>query len=224
MGTPQNDTWAGWAISSFTNKIATANGEMQPKPGPAKMDPRAARPSSVPPITDANRPASKVASASQLHRQAVTGPSQPVLIRTSTDQFFGDAQEEDDEIDDAWGNMDEDSFFDAPTQHKSTATLANSVTPAAFDDGGEPDFEGWLKAQAQAKAKPPLPKGLSKSSNSSNGRQDAARSITAGQAGPLSSRRIANTTSAILKNPLTKAIDTKPKELTADDEWGDAWD
>ncbi|KAF2086151.1 ARM repeat-containing protein [Saccharata proteae CBS 121410] len=33
IGTPQNDTsWAGWAISSFTNKITAATGEIEPNP------------------------------------------------------------------------------------------------------------------------------------------------------------------------------------------------
>ncbi|KAF1354904.1 armadillo-type protein [Delphinella strobiligena] len=48
MSTPQNDsTWTGWAISSFTNKLAGANGDIQPKgndAGSANQE----RPTSVP--------------------------------------------------------------------------------------------------------------------------------------------------------------------------------
>ena len=112
--------------------------------------------------------------------------------------------------------MAEDSFFDAPTEAKPSP-----VPPTMFDDGGEPDFEGWLKAQAQANA--PLPKGLAKpSANVSNGRQAVTRTISLGSASAgVGAKKLASTV-AKPKSATTKAISTKPKEL--DDGWGDAWD
>ena len=218
MGTPQNDTsWAGWAISSFTNKIATASGEMQSKS--TSQVPRIAatngRPSSVPTVADTARPAIAISSTPNLHKQALSKPSAPVFTRTSTDQFFADAQEEDDELDDAWGDMAEDSFFDAPSEK------VEPTVPSAFDDGGEPDFEGWLNAQAQAKSKPkgPLPKGLAKPSITSNGRPPAVKSTTTGSVGSGAGARQL----ATVGKPKAKVIDTKPKEEAGDD-WGDAWD
>ncbi|CAI4215388.1 unnamed protein product [Parascedosporium putredinis] len=70
MGTPQPSEsaaagWAGWAISSFTNKLSTAAGEIQangatsPKPIPP----------GPPPVKSAHQ-----SSASTLHRQAVKSP------------------------------------------------------------------------------------------------------------------------------------------------------
>ena len=221
MSTPQNDTsWAGWAISSFTNKIATASGEMQSKP--TLQAPRTTsangRPSLVPPVTDTTRPAIIASSASSLHRQALSKPSTPVLTRTSTDQFFSNAQDEDDELDDAWGDMAEDSFFDAPSENLKPA-------PTSFDDGGEPDFEGWLNTQAQAKSKPkwPLPKGLAKpASSTSNGRPPAIKSTTTGSVGSgAGAKKLAATVKP--KAVPAKVIDTKPKEEEAGDDWGDAW-
>ena len=220
MGTPQNDTsWAGWAISSFTNKIASASGDMQSKPNGAPVSaPRETRPSSVPPDTTRSAPISS--SASTLHRQALKPPSAPVFTRTTTDQFFGDAQAEDDELDEAWGNLDEDSFFDAPSDLRP-------LEPAStFDDGGEPDFAGWLSAQSQAKSKAPLPKGLTKASNTINGPLAKARVTTTGSVGSGSgAMKLGTTTPAVRPKAVApQRIDMKPKETLGDDEWGDAWD
>ena len=221
MGTPQNDTpgWAGWAISSFTNKLATASGDMQSKavkPQEAKSD----RSSSVPPAADSSRPALS-ASASILHRQALTGTSTPTRVPTPTEQYFKNPIEDNEDISEAWGELAEDSFFDAPAEAQPSP--APSIS---FDDGGEPDFEGWLKAQAQAKSKAPLPKGLAKVSanvsNISNGRQAVTRTTTTGSVGAgVGAKRLASSV-AKPKPATSKAITTKPKE--ADDDWGDAWD
>lgn len=226
IGTLQNDTgWAGWAISSFTNKLATANGDMQAKSSTPPTGPSPARSSSVPPSTDSSRRAFAAASASQLHRQAVTGEAAPVLTRTSTGQFFADAQEEDDEVDEAWGDMADESFFDAPVQQKPAVEPKASAPAAFIDNGGEPDFEGWLKAQSQAKMKAPLPKELSKPSGLTNGRHIATRSTTTGHVGSGSgAKKLASTAGTVSKISTAKALDTKPKELADDDDWGDAWD
>lgn len=234
-GVSQNDTsWSGWAISSFTNKLAAASGEMQSKPSApqSRGSSNDGRPSTAPPVAaDIARIPQSGTSASKLHRQAQVGTSTtaPVLTRTSTDQFFRDAQDEDDEIDDAWGDMDEEPFFDMPSEEPN-ATPQPSI--AAFDDGGEPDFEGWLKAQAQAKSKAPLPKGLAKSSTQNT----ASTQITTNRPAKATAR---STTTATLgsgagaqklasrtvkpKLAAAKAINTKPEQGAADDDWGDAW-
>ncbi|KAI4259379.1 MAG: hypothetical protein LQ352_000788 [Teloschistes flavicans] len=224
IGTPQNDTgWAGWAISSFTNKLATASGEMQPKLSGANSIPT--RPSSVPPTAHPSRLAPTAIPVPNLHHEAVKGFPAPVLTRTSTDQFFGDAQEEDDEIDEAWGNLGEDSISNAFMQQQPVAESGASIPSTNFNDGGEPDFEGWLKAQAQAKSKAPLPKGLSKPTNLTNGRQSVIRSSTTGHVGSgTSAKQIANTTIPATNTLGGSAIDTRPKEPSGDDDWGDAWD
>ena len=220
MGTPQNDTsgWAGWAISSFTNKIATASGDMQSKvanPQQSKSD----RSSSVPLATESSRPTFS-ASVSTLHRQAVTSTSTPARVPTPTEQYFKDPIDDDEDIDEAWGEFAEDTSFDTPAEAK-----ADPPPLSSFDDGGEPDFEGWLKAQAQAKSKAPLPKGFAKPStivsSVSNGRQAVTRSTTTGSVGTgVGAKKLASTVAK--PNSATKTISTKPKE--ADDDWGDAWD
>ncbi|KAL8961582.1 MAG: hypothetical protein Q9193_001887 [Seirophora villosa] len=224
--TPQNDIgWAGWAVSSFTNKHATANGDIQTQSGNLQVSSGLGRPSSVSPRTDTGQPAFAAASASQLDRQVVTGPLAPVLIRTSTDQFFGEAQEEDDEVDEAWGDMADESFFDAPGQPPPVVDPEALAPTALIDDKGEPDFEGWLRAQSQAKTKTPLPKGLIKPSGRSGGRQVATRSTTTGPVGSGSSTKKLASTATASRSAAAQAIDTQPKEPSpADDDWGDAWD
>ena len=212
IGTPQNGNagWAGWAISSFTNKLATASGDMQSKaanPQPLKND----RSSSMPPAAESSRPS---ASASTLHRQAVTGTSTPAPIRTPPpEHLFSNPLEDDQDVDEAWGEMAEDNFFDAPSE-----SMSATAHPVNFDDGGEPDFEGWLNAQAQAKSKAPLPKGLTKPSG-------PARTTVTGSVGSgAGAKKLASTPAKPKQPPVTKTISTKPKEAAADDDWGDAWD
>ena len=219
MGTLHNDTpgWAGWAISSFTNKLATASGDMQSKAAKPQLG-ESDRSLSVPRVANSSRhPIS--ASASTLDRHAVTGTSNPARVPTPAEQNSKISFEVDEGIDEAWGELAEDTSFAAPT----TEAKPNPALPISFDDGGEPDFEGWLKAQAQAKSKAPLPKGLAKpSANVGNGRQAVTRTITTGSVGSGAGAKKLTGTVAKSKSATTKAIDTKPKQ--ADDDWGDAWD
>jgi len=155
-------------------------------------------------------------------------PSTPSFVETSSDQFFDGPSFDDEDADDAWGNMDEDSFLDAPAEQSSGRNPRSPTKPSAFDDGGEPDFAGWLTAQAQAKSKKPLPKGLGKAKEAAPSRPSAGpRSSTTGSVGSgVGAKKLASTT-AKPKPAATSAkkIDTKPKEeANGDDGWGDAWD
>ncbi|KAL9595053.1 MAG: hypothetical protein Q9219_006676 [cf. Caloplaca sp. 3 TL-2023] len=227
IGTPQHDTgWAGWAISSFTNKLATASGDMQVKPSKPPTGSTQSRSSSVPPATDDSKSNFPAASASQLHRQVFVKSPAPVLTRTSTDQFFNDAQQEDDEIDEAWGDMAEEPFFDAPVQQPP---IDESKAPTSFsmvNGEEEPDFEGWLNAQAQARTKPPLPKGMSKPlERPTGGRKAVTRTTTTGHVGSGSgAKRLASTGITSGKVAVEKRIDIKLQDPAGDDDWGDAWD
>ncbi|KAL9042419.1 MAG: hypothetical protein Q9214_003787 [Letrouitia sp. 1 TL-2023] len=225
-GSSQNGAgWTGWAISSFTNKLATASGDIEPNSTTLRSDTQRNRPSSVPPTADTDRPALTAASASKLHRQAVSRSPAPTDTRTSTDHLFDEAEVEDADVDQAWGDFGEDSFFDAPSEPKPTvAERKQPIVAATFDDGGEPDFEGWLKAQAQAKSKTVLPKGLSKVSATGANPPRITKATTTGNPGlELGGKKIAGPTS-LSKNNTPTSIDTKPKDLSGEDDWGDAWD
>lgn len=156
-GGQQGNQWMGWAISSFTNKISTAAGEIQPDGTGARPVPAIA-PSPV------NGLASQPPPALQHTASAPLVPKVSSSLRTS----MATPPAEDEDFGDGWGEMDNSDSPD-PWAEPSTLLTDSSKPGAAatsYDDGGEPDFEGWLNAQAQAKSssKKPLPKGLAKKS------------------------------------------------------------
>jgi SCY1-like protein 1 len=86
----------------------------------------------------------------------------------------------------------------------------------AFDDGGEPDFAGWLAAQSKAKAKKPFPKRLDRAAPTKDSPIRSPKPTVSGTGTTLRAK-------AALQP--TRKIDIKPKEeSTEDDGWGDAWD
>lgn len=222
IGTQNDSSWAGWAISSFTNKISTARGEMQPATNAnVAKSTNALRPNSVPPPQ-----ASPVSNTTDEKTVRVPNSNSAIDVRIQLPSL-DDQELEDDSVFDAWGTMDDegDSFFDAP----STRKPVQAEPVATFDDAGEPDFAGWLAAQSQAKAKKPLPKGLSKPSQAS---RSSSQPIISGRSSvPSKNSSVAGLkkTAAPTHKPdaskTSKAIDTKPKnDEGGDDDWGDAWD
>lgn len=216
IGTPNDKSWAGWAISSFTNKITTANGEIQPTLNGKAAETDPTRSASVP------RPA-KSSPPAQLELPKDTRPAPKPLGRSLSDQPVPvlqmhepedeEEEEEADDVFDAWGAMDDDNDEDPFTAAVASPKPlspdpAHKPAPVPYDDGGEPDFAGWLAAQSKAKAKKGLPKGLNKTSTTNAG---TTRSTLASTAKP---RTVAAP---------AKTIDTKPKEEEIDDDWG-AWD
>lgn len=242
MGTTNSDSssWAGWAISSFTNKLASASGQMQATNGTAA--PGVPRPSSVPPTAAPSKPSTTTTSRG-LQPQPTLKPStrsnpfassdtalssQASSSRPSVEESFtndwGSWDEpasnpattaDDNPWDDAaWGDEaqadDLDPFAEQPKKNN-----APGVT-AMFDDKGEPDFAGWLEAQSQAKRKvgggKPLPKGLSKVSGS-----------RPGLGGKSNSTGNTSAAAAAKKAPAKKVASSVEKE-DYDEGWGDAWE
>jgi SCY1-like protein 1 len=239
MGTPASSeaaSWTGWAISSFTNKVSAAAGEITSTANGTHPEP--SRSSSAPTNADLRRPLTTAsASASVLHRQAVTSPpisSARTSISSNTNEYFHDSNDgqenEDIDIDDAWGDMQDDPFFESSetttawNADKSTSAPSASTPSASaanpFDDNGEPDFAGWLAAQAGKKTTTkPLPKGLTKSA--ANGRPaQAGRVVTTGSVGGAGAKKAASTAP---KPVVAKKINTAPKDTGEEDGWGDGW-
>lgn len=210
--------WAGWAISSFTNKLSAAKGDMNNAPAMAANGAALAHSRSLP----ASGRATPTVPAIQERPAAVRLGSATVSQRSSVDKV-SERVVEDDAMD-AWGEFDDDgdNFFDAPAAKKTpTAPAANP-----FDDGGEPDFAGWLAAQNKPKAKPPLPKGLSKATNGSGlaPRPPVIRSASSGATAATSNTK--KVTPIAAKKPVAapaKKVDLAPKDEGNDDDWG-AWD
>ena len=230
MSTPQPSeaaSWTGWAISSFTNKVSATAGDIQPTANGASNP--SSRPSSVPLTSDTRRPNPGTASASALHRQAVISPPAN-SARTSTssnaNDYFQDPNSGDGDVDDAWGDMEEEAFFDATTESQSFAKSEPKVSANPFEDNGEPDFAGWLAAQAQKKpGTKSLPKGLAKSAASASNRPvNGGRVATTGGVGGAGVKKAAVTAAKPQPKPVVaKKIDTAPRENADDDGWGDGW-
>ncbi|GAO17148.1 hypothetical protein UVI_02026760 [Ustilaginoidea virens] len=217
MGTPQQSGtagWTGWAISSFTNKLSSAAGNMQTANGSGALSPKPA----ASPGPEAKRLPS--ASASSLHRQAISSPPHPSPHparasgasspnTSAVAEAFLPHDGFDDAVD-AWGEMSEDDEGTHQTAATSTNNASAKAVPVPFEDGGEPDFAGWLEAQAQKKKhgpSKPLPKGLAKPSTAKKPATGAAAKPAAKSAAPAPKKK----------------IDMKPKEVDDDDAWGDGW-
>lgn len=203
MSSPQpSNQWMGWAISSFTNKLGSASGNIEPNSDGTLPTP-SERSASTPPSNGAHaRP------------QAQTAPSAPAVPRASSNLRTSQSapEVEDEDFGDGWGDMDENdtSVADAWGAEPSSppAASAQSTKPAMpYDDGGEPDFEGWLNAQAAAKAKnnKVLPKGLTK-------KAPVAKTV---QSKPPAS------TSKVMAPK--KPVEKKQEVVEDDDDWGEAW-
>jgi SCY1-like protein 1 len=212
--------WAGWAVSSFTNKLGSATGQIQPN-------------STGTAPTPLERSASTPASNGMPSRPASGPPlaSPPVVTRSASTFSSGPPPAAEDEKDfgDGWGDMDDttgaggDDAFDswgepASTTNQTVASTKKTSTPSiAYDDGGEPDFEGWLNAQAKAKqqSKNPLPKGLA-----------PKKTAPAPRSSSVAATATKKSTPVIVSRPAARkpAPAAKEKEQDEEDEgWGDAW-
>lgn len=231
MGNQSDSGWAGWAISSFTNKMTAARGEMAPSTtanGSSLLHTQSL------PASGRTTPVISVA-----HDKISPNRSRPTdsqTPRTSTSQPEPEDMFEDDTLD-AWGTVDDDgdNFFDASSATPKRSEGTPATAAVAFDDGGEPDFAGWLAAQSKSKAQKTLPKGLAKTPGTSASTLNVrptgpARSASAGPPSAASAAKrptvpaSRTTINAAVKKEVKKEV-PKPKEPDVnDDDWGDAWD
>jgi SCY1-like protein 1 len=215
MGNSGDTSWAGWAISSFTNKMTAARGEMQPSVnGSTSIVVKDSGPASL--RAPGRTTAAALISTDKINadriEQSAAKNNQPTLADQEPDDAF-----------EAWGAMEEDdeSFFDAPSSRKRTPSPQASKK---YDDEREPDFAGWLAAQSQAKSKKALPKGLSKTSNARPIVADLTMSTPAAGSGSGTKNLLKSTSKPKVMLPVNK-LDTKPQESeSAEDGWGDDWD
>jgi SCY1-like protein 1 len=213
ISTPQpgvGSQMLGWAVSSFTNKLASATGDIQPNSNGAKPTPME-RPTSTPAMNGAfaRPPPQTISSAPKV----TTGLHTSTIASAVEDEDFGDG----------WGDMDDDPAdswaddLEKSSQAPSHSTKTSSST-VAFDDGGEPDFEGWLNAQAAAKSqsRKPLPKGLTKKSTT-------PAAIAAKSAAATRTSNAVKPTATSTTSSKPKIVESKPAAEEEDDDWGDAW-
>lgn len=237
-------SWTGWAISSFTNKISQAAGEIQPTSsnGSAPAAPAASRPA---PVT--------TASASVLARQAMKSPALATSSRPSTssggnnfggESFFTDAEpaannawgedagdnwgEDDDATANAWGDMD-DMNDDDDTTGANTPSMASSTTFAVPAKKDLPTRNTHTSGSGSVQPfgdddEPDFAGWLASQQKSKTG---GSKPLPKG----LSKSNSKPATTAAAKKPVTKPaaksapakkLDLKPKD-TGEDGWGDAW-
>ncbi|KAK3069191.1 Nuclear aminoacylation-dependent tRNA export pathway component [Teratosphaeriaceae sp. CCFEE 6253] len=208
ISTPQpgpGGQWMGWAISSFTNKMGGATGEIQPNSNGVKPTPleRSAASLARPPI--------QAAISAPVVPRVASAPRNSAPAAEAESEDFGDAgwgdMEEQDDAADAWGEQPiPDASRPSTASHASKPSTSSS---AAYDDGGEPDFEGWLNAQAAAKqqSKRPLPKGLAPKKITS-----IVRPATAPAKKPVP-----------ISQPAGSKAAAVAKKDAEEDDWGDAW-
>jgi SCY1-like protein 1 len=210
---PSDSSWAGWAISSFTNRMATARGEIQPSTtSVARSSHQGLHPISPPPSSKAT-PGMDLPSPLPSPGHAPHS-SIPLQSPELGDEISDDAFQ-------AWDAIgeEEDAFFDAPSRKRTP----NPLPEASHRDNVEPDFAGWLAAQSQAKSKKLMPKGLTKSSNlrpSLTARTISTNSV----ASKASAQKTSNTSKSKVASPVKK-IDTAPIEAeSAEAGWGEDWE
>ncbi|KAL6159148.1 Nuclear aminoacylation-dependent tRNA export pathway component [Exserohilum turcicum] len=215
MGTPANDTsWAGWAISSFTNKLAATSGQMQASS--ATNGTADQRPSSVPPAATTPQPPVPLASKpGMVLHSARSTVSTPTITSQNQSSAFDDEAED---FDNDWGGFADEEKPQEEDDPWGTPAVSKPASTTTFDDKGEPDFAGWLAAQSNAKKplKNPLPKGLAKTTTpaaKSTRPAIGARSSTAGSA-----------TRKVVAAPKKEVKKEVPKANEEEEEgWGDAW-
>lgn len=226
IGTPANEAgWAGWAISSFTNKLASTSGTISSNGGGGAADTRS---SSVPPTASSKPPVPLASKPGMTLHTAKSSANVPTIKSPSPAAAFNDEAED---FDGDWGGFDdaagsafndnEDEQDDDPWGTPSVAkpSTTTTTTTTSFDDKGEPDFAGWLAAQNQSKkvAAKPLPKGLAKSS--------AKKSVIGGGGGGVGGVARPNAQARKVVQPLKKEAKVEPKKDKEDEieGWGDDW-
>ena len=238
--------WAGWAISSFTSKVAETMGQIEPSanggliPPSATGTPDPSRPGTATASSGHNPTALQALREPLLSSLQVVGKNeQPPIVPTVDDGWgFEDTTAESNE---AWGTMDDDdeTFFDASAKPTAMKPQAKAAPPT--DANGEPDFAAWLAAKQATTTikKGPLPRGLNTAPKPSAPKAliptskiatRPASSIPA-RSVPLAAAPRNATTTTIVKPTTTNApmaqtgasaAATKAKD--EDDGWGDAWD
>jgi len=239
MGTPARDSsWAGWAISSFTNKLSSADGQIQPKANGVAVFTNADATSNPanPYLNDMKAAPAAVEHPAVLPRRA-TETTKLVHSFTAPEAaeangFWDDADAAGGEVDEGWGAMndddEDDDDNDGATANSSTAGDAPSVSSGntrslATQDDGEPDFAGWLQAQKAAKvpSRTVLPKGLAPKVATTTA---AARAVATK---PPGSKPTITSSPVVRKPPTapTKApVAVKGKREAEDEGWGEAWE
>lgn len=234
IGTPQTDeSWAGWAISSFTKNLSKAVGELESKNtltpnGLSAGGTRSLPESSVGRLSVSMAQSTPPSPSSNLQKSSTA----PDRDSKSSPTASGDRDNEDNDPD-AWGDLEEeDTFFDAPMTSPQDFTK-----PMKVHENDELDFASLAQPR-----KKELPKGLSKPVAASNSAARSSITTSPSRTINIGMKPIIGGTvvgakrpaSVVRKSTITAAAVEKTEKLevtkVADkdpwgncDEWGDGW-
>ncbi|KXJ87728.1 armadillo-type protein [Microdochium bolleyi] len=253
MSTPQPSqaaSWAGWAISSFTNQISAAAGQMEQNAAAAAA---ASNGTSAPSSTPASpslaagggKPsmsASASASASALHRQAIRSPQPSSLSLASpppgsVDDYFKDPAAEDDAYDDqdaadfgdAWGDMgDMDDDGGVSTPNGTSTSTSKTTKSAAMKKSTTTTTSSIGAAGVDDGSEPDFAGWLAAQSQKNKAGGGGKKPLPKGLSGKASTststlgakKTAGGGASAKPKPVVAKKIDMKPKDTGDDD---DGW-
>ena len=216
IGNSTDSSWAGWAISSFTNKATTARGEMQLKDN------------SSPALNQNKVPLATPSASGRTTPAALFSPSAYTTKKPEEANSTNDASKTADEGStnafEPWNEFenDEEAFFDA---NSNVIPEPSPQLPKTTETEGEPDFAGWLAAQSQAKSKKTLPKGLSKASDTKPGltksKVPAGKTVDKTAARTIPTKKPPVTTQAV---PAKKPVPVEKVTETVGDGWDEEWD
>ncbi|KAH7025763.1 armadillo-type protein [Microdochium trichocladiopsis] len=244
MSTPQPSqaaSWAGWAISSFTNQISAAAGQMEQT---AATNGTASASSSMPgspSLAGSDRkvtPSMSSASASALHRQAVKSPQPSSLSLASPPpgaaaaEYFKDPVDDDDDQDadfgDAWGEMgdmddDEDNNSGSSSTPKTTTTTSGTTaTKKKSTTSAAPSTSSGLGIDDGSE--PDFAGWLAAQSAKKTGGVGKPLPKGLGKSSTTVAKKPTTTAASKPKPVVAKKIDMKPKDTGDDDDgWGDGW-
>lgn len=214
--------WAGWAISSFTNKIAATNGDIQPVSAVSKTNGHTLVPTKqVNSVPQRMIETHNSNSARRSLKPTISTPNEPADYGAEAD-----AEDFNTEWSELYDEADEEEPEDGASLFDALATPQAISTPTSnqFDDGGEPDFAGWLNAQSQSKSKL---KNMKKSTPTSRTAPVVSKSLKQPSkvlsvipTGKIDAVGKGSTSISHIK---TKNIDTKPKDSGEPGGW-DAWE
>jgi SCY1-like protein 1 len=225
MGAPAagESSWTGWAISSFTNKLASVNGEISTtNNGSSTLNANEPRTQSLPSTavpSPTNTPAlSRPVPSTTMSMSSMAPPTTIKKSSPSPNPFSGASTPtqpaEPEDFDSNWGNNNDTwGTDDDPFAQKGNETSEET------GGSGEPDFSAWLSSQSKT-SKKALPKGLTKSGTGTAQAKTVVRPKPAIAAATSVPKKVVTTAKPAIAKKVIKKEPEKPAE---DDAWGDDW-
>ena len=246
--TPSGDSsWTGWAISSFTNKMATASGEMSSRPAPVSLSgPRpkdVLKPTDTPSlglgkqatstvIIDTNPRAALARNLTDTTKLAASFTA-PDIAEDEWGSGEWAGVDETDGADEAWNSFNNEVNY----KNSSTTSLNSPATPSLqVDSPTDPDLRASIEStkiastnKLKTSSEPDFASWL-KAQQGSKSSKPLPKGIGVAKSGgnvPSKSHRPVTSRSSTGTSTSVKRIVQPPKPSAEqeknEDDWGEAW-